>query len=154
MSIVIFFILWMALGIGASVLFGEIAGVVALFLPLIILAIYGVVEVMHGRMDWLGNPKPGSPLWSDMRSEPRVSGGRIVHLLADGPPSTDRMTYFHEHPAGRDNIETGWTYCGRWPGQTRVLTTTNEYAVTCRVCLRVINSGQTPRTRRTQVPNP
>ena len=139
---VIIVVLWMSLGVGTSILFGEEWGFVALLLPIILLAIWGAREVALGNMDWWGNPKPGSPLWSDLRSQPRVSGGRVVHLLADGPPSTDRMSYYHEKPSGRGIIETGWTYCGKWPGQTRVLTTTNEYAVTCRVCLRAINSGK------------
>ena len=139
---VIIVVLWMSLGLGTSILFGEKWGFVAILLPIVIMAIWGVRQVALGNMDCWGNPKGGYRLWSDLRSEPKVSGRRIVHLLAYGPPSTDRISYFHEKPADRGIIETGWTYCGRWPGQTRVLTTTNEYAVTCQVCLRAINSGR------------
>ena len=141
MDVVIIVVLWMLLGLGASILFGELWGFVALIVPIFLAMIWAVREVWLGRMDWWGNPKLGSPLWHDLRSEAKVSGRHVVHLLADGPPSTDRITYFHEKPSGRGIIETGWTYCGRWPGQAQVLTTTKPYEVTCRVCLRSINSG-------------
>ena len=55
--ILIFLGVWLAVIFLAFFAFGDVGGLVAIFLPMLAGIIFGSYEVYKGRMDWWGNPK-------------------------------------------------------------------------------------------------
>ena len=65
------------------VLWPETTAGLFLLVPIIALALFGVYEVSKGRMDWWGNPKPGSPLYDPPRPIQRPPTARQLNFIDD-----------------------------------------------------------------------
>ena len=83
--VVILIVLWIGSAIAMAEAFGEAWGLVPIFFPIAALLVFGIYEVKRGRMDWWGNPKPGTPEYEEKKARHRNS-----------IPPTDRQMMFIE----------------------------------------------------------